>query len=225
MVSKKNIYSATAATAMDSKKNVKINDNQLREILVHLPPKTLFKFMTVSKRWKYLINDPTFLKFHNNKQRRRSSIVAGEDNGHLLALFQLTTKHLSSRYRRHPSEPLMNILVVIPAGNPEIMCVEKELGYFIHSSEGLVLCGRHPSTYHIMNPVTKKWVPPPPPSRRRFNQQYSRDWTIGLMATAYIVVRAAVTDDPDHPLPIETYSSTTGEWVPSTLVGTGIRPI
>ncbi|KAL7153355.1 hypothetical protein ABFS83_04G162800 [Erythranthe nasuta] len=140
---------------MDSKKNVKINDDNddlLREMLVHLPPKTLFKFMTVSKKWKYLINDPTFLKFHNKKQRRRSSAVAGDDGDRrLLALFQLTTKHLSGRYRRRPSEPAMNILAVFPDGNPEIMCVEKELGYFINSSKGLVLCGRHSSTYHIMN--------------------------------------------------------------------------
>ncbi|EYU23807.1 hypothetical protein MIMGU_mgv1a025236mg [Erythranthe guttata] len=202
---------------MDSKKNVKINeinDDLLREILVHLPPKTLFKFMTVSKRWKYLINDPTFLKFHNNKQRHRSSAVAGDDGGHLLALFQLTTKHLSGRYRRRPSEPAMNILAVFPDGNPEIMC-------------GLVLCGRHSSKYHIMNPVTKKWVPLPPPPRHRLDQQYYRDWTMGLMVTAwegdnsYIVVRAALTDDLDQLLPIETYSSKTGEWVSSMLVGTG----
>ncbi|EYU24435.1 hypothetical protein MIMGU_mgv1a020410mg [Erythranthe guttata] len=178
-------------------------------LLVHLPPKTLFKFMTVSKRWKYLINDPTFLKFHNNKQRRRSA-VTGDDGSRLLALFQLTTKHLSGIYRRRPSERAMN-----------------ELGYFINSSEGLVLCGRHPSTYHIMNPVTKKWVPLPPPLRRRLDQQYYRDWTIGLMVTAwegdnsYIVVRAALMDDLDQTLSIETYSSKTGEWLPSTLVGTG----
>ncbi|EYU43132.1 hypothetical protein MIMGU_mgv1a021348mg [Erythranthe guttata] len=214
---------------MDSKKNIKINDDLLREILVHLPPKTLFKFMTVSKKWKYIINDPTFLKFHSNKQRRRSSAVAGDDGGHLLALFQLTTKHLSGRYRRRPSEPAMNILAVFPHGNPEIMCVEKELGYFINSSEGLVLCGRHSSKYHVMNPVTKKWVLLPPPPRHRLDQdqQYYRDWTIGLMVTAwegdksYIVVRAALTDDLDQQLPIETYSSKTGEWVPSMLFGTG----
>ncbi|EYU39665.1 hypothetical protein MIMGU_mgv1a022846mg [Erythranthe guttata] len=212
---------------MDSKKNIKINDDLLREILVHLPPKTLFKFMTVSKKWKFIINDPTFLEFHSNKQRGRSSAVAGDDGGRLLALFQLTTKHLSGRYRRRPSEPAMNILAVFPDGNPEIMCVEKELGYFINSSEGLVLCGRHSSKYHVMNPVTKKWVPLPPPPRHRLDQQYYRDWTIGLMVTAwegdnsYIVVRAALTDDLDQLLPIETYSSKTGEWVPSTLVGTG----
>ncbi|KAL7109694.1 hypothetical protein ACP275_06G191000 [Erythranthe tilingii] len=209
---------------MDSSAAMKVesNDHLLTEILGHLPPKTLFKFMTVSKRWKNIIVDPFFHKHHHNESKRRRSATTSADR--LLALFQSTTKYLFRKYHRPRSEHPMNILAVIPAANPKIRCVRRELGYFINSSGGLVLCGRHPFNYHIMNPVTKKWVSLPLPPPCHHDQQY-RGWTIGLMMTtcednSYIVIRAAITSDLKKHLSIQTYSSETREWVPSTLVGT-----
>ncbi|KAK6137790.1 hypothetical protein DH2020_028462 [Rehmannia glutinosa] len=113
----------------------------------------------------------------------------------------------------------MNILPVIDDDHRTSICkyVPKLLGYFINSSNGLILCGRHPyHQYHVLNPVSRKWVtlPPPPPVAL---DGYERK-SIGLMCQEntselvadYTVVRAAAHSN-DNTMRIESYSSKTGK--------------
>ncbi|KAM7467772.1 hypothetical protein LguiB_015334 [Lonicera macranthoides] len=207
---------------------VDCNSDILQEILVRLPPKAVFKCRSVSKRWNKLVSDPYFIKSYSEKKRMNKGKGRRYYGGFLG--FVQSTKWFSYRgCKRRPWEPTHRFLSIINGDAAAIniqnfnssLCFPEKLGYFISSSNGLILCGRHPRTYHIVNPITKRWVSLPLP-KNNFGptaaglscEEESND-----LAVRYKVVRAAIhiMAVVDRTLVIETYSSETREWKESTL--------
>ncbi|KAK6117769.1 hypothetical protein DH2020_048484 [Rehmannia glutinosa] len=150
-------------------------------------------------------------------------VVVGRGRGRLLALIETNFGHIYSNKPLPHWQPPMNIVPIIEDHHRSICkYVPKLLGYFINSSNGLILCGRHPYQYHVLNPVTRKWVTLPRPSP--VGPDGYKDKSIGLMceentselAADYTVVRAAAHVE-DNTMRIETYSSKTGKWVVKRL--------
>lgn len=189
-----------------------IPDDVSREILVRLPPKSVFKFRCVSKRWNDIIQDPSFL--HSYASRRKGSLDQ-------LLGFILRADKYSYANPRPRSEPRIKVL---PLQGKRIGYFPEKVGYFISSSNGLVLCGHHhPMKYYVINPLTKKWVSLPRP------RNHYKEVSMGLvceentaqLVANYKVVRAGMPAmQRDNKMTIETYSSTTRKWVESVLVAT-----
>ncbi|XP_012834651.1 PREDICTED: F-box protein At5g03970-like [Erythranthe guttata] len=206
---------------MNAAKRIESNDDLLTELLLQLPPKSVFKFISVSKRWKTIINDPFFIE---NYSKRRSS-----GDGRLLALFQ--TKFTPPTI---PGDPIqMNILPIHPC-NITFDHVPKEgLGTFVNSSNGLILCGllqlvgKHMVTmYTVLNPVTGKCVALPRPPTIWRDELYLSSFDAIMceenktaLEPNYIVVR--VRELWGKVMKIETFSSVTGMWATSSLKATG----
>ncbi|XP_042503506.1 F-box protein At5g03970-like [Macadamia integrifolia] len=113
--------------------------------------------------------------------------------------------------------------------------IVNSLGNIICSSNGLLLCGIHPRTYYIFNPVTKEsYQLPPPPGK---NWEPSTSYIMGLVAAncadvsttssiRYKVVHADTRSRDavsGNKVKIGTFSSETGKWRQSMvpLTGTG----
>lgn len=96
---------AAPGTRRRRRRRGKVDDDVLTEILLHLPPKSIFRSITVSKRWKHLVVDPFFLHTHHKRQLSRGA-------GALVALFPRS--HDPYPPRPPPSQPLLNILSLRP---------------------------------------------------------------------------------------------------------------
>ncbi|XP_022890925.1 F-box protein At5g03970-like [Olea europaea var. sylvestris] len=189
-----------------------IQDDVLREILVRLPPKFVFKFRCVSKRWNEIIQDSYFLRSYAcGRKGSRDQLL-----GFILRAYKYPYPNTRPR-----SEPRIKVL---PLHGKRIGAFPEKVGYFISSSNGLVLCGHHhPMKYYVINPLTQKWVSLPRPCN------HYKEVSMGLVCeenTAQLVAKYKVvrTGKPamllDNRITIETYSSTTGKWVESVLVAT-----
>ncbi|KAL3849834.1 hypothetical protein ACJIZ3_011716 [Penstemon smallii] len=154
-------------------------DDVLMSILVLLPPKSVFRFRCVSNRWNNIITNSYFLESYHAMTKRH-----GVRGRRLLAFAQFTSTNL---FRTSPLE--YNKLVL------------DKLGNFINSSNGLILCGESYSsnTYHVWNPLTKKFVSLPPP----------------INLTREITSVAFVCEENTYELAPNSY---TGTWAMSTLV-------
>ncbi|KAK6136019.1 hypothetical protein DH2020_030229 [Rehmannia glutinosa] len=202
---------------MDSSaERVESIDDILMEILIRLPEKSIFRFMSVSKRWTNIITNPFFLKTLSRRRCR--------GGGRLLALIERNFFPVPWFKPLPRWPPPMNILPVIDDDHRTSICkyVPKLLGYFINSSNGLILCGRHPYQYHVLNPVSRKWVTLPPPSpvaldgyERKSVGLMCEENTSELVADYTVVIAAAHADD--NTMRIESYSSKTGKWVVKKL--------
>ncbi|KAI8546696.1 hypothetical protein RHMOL_Rhmol07G0139900 [Rhododendron molle] len=104
--------------------------------------------------------------------------------------------------------------------------------FFVGSSNsGIILCGRHPSTYFVCSPLADRWVRLPPPNDKTcgamnvavaFSYEEIQDTVSDTVRGRYRVVRANLrsTSEIAHDtLLIETYSSETGVWEESVLRG------
>ncbi|KAL2557899.1 F-box protein [Forsythia ovata] len=194
-------------------------DDVLLEILARLPPKVVFKFRCVSKRWNKIINSPFFLRSYGE---RRKGSFAGSLLGFMHGFMQNKTRYTYTCGNPHlPSKPPIRIL---PLLGDQIFTVPSKLGYFISASNGLVLCGHQPMTYYVMNLLTKKWVSLPSPHSAyevKSIELVCEESTTQLVAN-YKVVRTCIPSDleVDNKLTIQTYSSKTGKWAESILVAT-----
>ncbi|KAK6156289.1 hypothetical protein DH2020_010537 [Rehmannia glutinosa] len=211
------LASARFMVSMDSSaERVESIDDILMEILIRLPEKSIFRFMSVSKRWTNIITNPFFLKTLSRRRCR--------GGGRLLALIERNFFPVPWFKPLPRWPPPMNILPVIDDDHRTSICkyVPKLLGYFINSSNGLILCGRHPYQYHVLNPVSRKWVMLPPPSpvaldgyERKSVGLMCEENTSELVADYTVVIAAAHADD--NTMRIESYSSKTGKWVVKKL--------
>ncbi|KAL2541492.1 F-box protein [Abeliophyllum distichum] len=194
-------------------------DDVLLEILARLPPKVVFKFRCVSKRWNKIINSPFFLRSY---EERRKGSFAGSLLGFMHGFMQNKTRYTYTSGNPHlPPRPPIRIL---PLLGDQIFTVPSELGYFISASNGLVLCGHQPMTYYVMNLLTKKWVSLPSPHSAyevKSIELVCEESTTQLVAN-YKVVRTCIPSDLElhNKLTIQTYSSKTGKWAESILVAT-----
>ncbi|MBA0611854.1 hypothetical protein Godav_012506 [Gossypium davidsonii] len=133
-------------------------DDILCNILIRLPPKSITKFVIVSKRWLHLICSSSF---------RHSYLSRWRVGFNLLGFFVCNSLYLGrpkGGARRPRSEPALPLLSSSREGDDlKFSGVLKKLGYFIDSSDGLLLCGRHPKTYFVWNPITKQQYKLPHP--------------------------------------------------------------
>lgn len=194
-----------------------LTDDILHEILLRLPEKSVFSFMLVSKRWLRVICSSSFRKDYHARWRI---------NFHLLGFFVCNHLYLGrSKHgvRRPPSERALHLLSSCEEGdNLLVSGIPKQLGYFIDSSNGLLLFGRHPMTYSVWNPITKQLCRLPQP------QRYYKSLCIAFFSVTeecfddiihYKVIRARCDCRRDEvsTVSIETFSSVTSTWKHYTL--------
>ncbi|CAH9132187.1 unnamed protein product [Cuscuta epithymum] len=191
-----------------------MNDQILAEILVRLPPKSVYRFRAVSKSWNELISHPYFIKKYDSRQRLPDGVG-------LLSLFGDSYCPCSFSHSKKRKKSLEYHSLDL-----EVSGMFLEPVKFINSSNGLILCSRggwYEQGYLVLNPVTKRsvFVPLAPPSWCTLR-------SIGLMceenktqlSAKFIVV---LNDDPvlseseEATLPILTYSSETGVWAATKL--------
>ncbi|KAM7463798.1 hypothetical protein LguiA_031919 [Lonicera macranthoides] len=203
--------------------NVENSNDILTEILILLPPKSIFRCKLVSRRWNNLIMDPCFIKRYDCERRRRK----GSSVGTLLGFVQCNMMRLASgKYMFQPWVSRHSFLSVGDEGHSGRFPVE--LGYFISASNGLFLCGCIPTTYHVGNPMTKRWVSLPSPRQLFPDRAISVGLACDEGSNSYQVVVAGTAHDAYYDnMPIETYSSITKEWRESILIAPypfGITP-
>lgn len=190
-------------------------DDILCEILLRLPEKSVFKLILVSKRWIHLICSSSF---------RSNYHARWKESFHLLGFFVSNFLYLGrprDGYRRPISEPALPLLSTCEEGDDlKFSGNLNKLGYFIDSSNGLLLCGRHPMTYYVWNPMTNQPYQLPQP------QQYYRNLCMAFIVEechddviSYKVIRAKCVCRPVevNTVSIETFSSKTSTWKQSTL--------
>lgn len=129
-----------------------LNSNDVMcEILLLLPPETLYKLILVSKRWLQIISSPFF---------RHTYLTKWKPSFQLIGFFICSSTYLGRRIdgvRRPRNEPSLPLLSTSCIGDEiESSGVLKKLGYYIDSSNGLLLCGRHPKAYYLWDPTTRK---------------------------------------------------------------------
>ncbi|KAF8079419.1 hypothetical protein N665_1028s0005 [Sinapis alba] len=123
----------------------------MSEILLRLPPETTYKLILVSKRWLEIISNPFF---------RQAYLTKWRPSFHLIGFFISNTMYLGKRVERvhRPrSESSLSLLSTSSLGDEvQSSGVLKKLGYYIDSSNGFLLCGRHPKAYYLWDPSTRK---------------------------------------------------------------------
>ncbi|CAH9077346.1 unnamed protein product [Cuscuta epithymum] len=197
-----------------------MNDQILAEILVRLPPKSVYRFRAVSKSWNQLISHPYFIEKYDRQQRRPDGVG-------LLSVFKDISCPCSFCQPKKRKK-----LLEYPSLELEVSRMFPGQLRFINSSNGLILCkGRRCNEkeyeYLVLNPVTKRLVslPPPPLS-------WPSERSVGLMceenksqlSAKYIVVLTDylyLNESGKATFPIVTYSSETRVWVAAKLRAIG----
>ncbi|XP_027352956.1 F-box protein At5g03970-like [Abrus precatorius] len=191
-------------------------DDILHEILLRLPPSTIFKLIIVSKRWLRVICSSSF---------RCCYLSRWGQNFRLLGFFVCNFLYLGrprDGYRRPRWEPALPFLSTCKEGDDlKLSGILKQLGYFIDCSNGIILSGHHPKTYYVYNAVTKQRYQLPQP------QQFYKTLCMALTVEEYLdgdpcykVIRARCECKlkERNTVSIETFSSKTGTWKQSTLM-------
>uniref|UniRef100_A0A2P2IT67 Uncharacterized protein n=1 Tax=Rhizophora mucronata TaxID=61149 RepID=A0A2P2IT67_RHIMU len=200
---------------IDSVHAVLSSDDIMCEILLRLPPETVFRLIVVSKRWLHFICSSSFR--HNYMSQWHLKFP-------LLGFFVCNTLYLGrprNGLRRPRSEPALPFLPTSKEGDDlQDSGILKELGYFIDSSNGLLLCGRHPKTYFVWNPFTKQRYKLPRP------RVYFEELCMAFLFEesfddnmCYKVIRAKCECrlEDIKTVPIETFNPKTSTWNYSTL--------
>lgn len=190
-------------------------DDILQDILLRLPPSTIFKLILVSKRWLRVISSSSF---------RRCYVKRWNQNFRLLGFFVCNFLYLGrprDGYHRPRWEPALPLLSTCKEGDDlKSSGVLKKLGYFIDCSKGVLLCGRHPKTYYVYNPMTKQQYELPEP------KQFYKMLCMAFIVEEYLddvicykVIRAKCECKlkERNTVSVETFSSRTGTWKQSTL--------
>ncbi|KAJ6697431.1 hypothetical protein OIU85_003771 [Salix viminalis] len=120
------IYDANAALS---------SDDILCEILLRVPPETVFKLIIVSKRWLHFICSPVFCQHY----LKRWPLAF-----RMLGFFVCNNLYLGrgqNGVRRPRTEPAMPLLSTCKEGDDlKFSKILNQFGYFIDSSNGLLLC-------------------------------------------------------------------------------------
>ncbi|KAK7258668.1 hypothetical protein RIF29_24250 [Crotalaria pallida] len=190
-------------------------DDILFEILLRLPPSTIYKSVIVSKNWLCAICSPRFRRIYLSKW--------GQDY-RLLGFFVCNFLYLArprDGYRRPHWEPALPFLSTCRDGDDLTQSrILRQLGYFIDSSNGIILAGRHPKTYFVYNNMTRQQYPLPEP------QQFYKTMSMAFIVEEYLddisykVIRAKCESRLKlrNTVSIETFSSKTGKWKQTTLM-------
>ncbi|KAJ7978142.1 F-box protein family [Quillaja saponaria] len=201
--------------SFDSIHDVLNCDDILREILLRLPPPSISKSIIISKRWLNFICSSSF---------RQSYLTQWRQSFRLLGFFVCNFLYLGrprDGLHRPPWEPALPLLSTCKEGDDlKFSGILKELGYFMDSSKGFLLSGRHPKTYYVWNPISKQPFQLPEP--RQFYKMLCmafvvEDCSDGVIC--YKVIRAKCERKliERHTVSIETFSSKTGAWKQTTL--------
>ncbi|XP_021888671.1 F-box protein At5g03970 [Carica papaya] len=191
------------------------SDDIMCDILIRLPPESVFKLILVSKRWLRLICGPYFRYIYLSRWKT---------SFHLLGFFVCNSLYLGRRedgLRRPRSEPALPLLSTCKEGDDlKYSGILKQLGYFIDSSKGILLCGRHPKTYYVWNPTKEKQYQLPRP------RVYFEELCMAFIVEdcpdddmCYKVIRAKCECrlEEVNTVTIETFFSKTTTWSYSTL--------
>lgn len=190
-------------------------DDILCDILQRLPPESVVKLIVVSKRWLSCICSYAFRRGYLKRWKVRS---------HLLGFFVCNSLYLGrpqGGLRRTPSEPALPLLSTSKEGDDlKYSGILKQLGYFIDSSNGLLLCGRHPKSYYVWDPITKQQHKLPHP--RVYFEELCMAFIVEDSpddSMCYKVIRAKseCKHDKANSVTIETFLSKTRTWYYSTL--------
>lgn len=194
-----------------------LNSNDtMCEILILLPPETIYKLILVSKRWLEIIASPCF---------RHTYLAKWKPNFELIGFFVCSSMYLGRRIdgtRRPRAEPSLPLLSTSSIGDEiESSGILKKLGYYIDSADGLLLCGRHPKAYYLWDPSTQKQQQLPRP------RVHFEELCMSLISEdspdqgfSYKVVRAECVAFPVNStkVKVETFSSKTSTWSYSELI-------
>ncbi|VVB13124.1 unnamed protein product [Arabis nemorensis] len=191
------------------------SDDGLGEILLLLPPETIYQLILVSKRWLQIISNPLF---------RHTYLTKWKPSFQLVGFFVCNAMYLGKRadgVRRPRSEPSIPLLSTSSLGDEmESTGVLKKLGYYIDSSNGFLLCGRHPKAYYLYDPSTQKYHQLPRP-RVHFEELCMSLITEDCpdKGFSYKVIRAECVCflNQSTKVRIETYISKTTTWCYSEL--------
>ncbi|KAJ4832837.1 hypothetical protein Tsubulata_001919 [Turnera subulata] len=190
-------------------------DDILCEILSRLPPQSVIRSITVAKRWLHFICSPSFGSHYLSRW---------QVSYNLLGFFVCNTLYLGRRHQdglcRPKSEPALPFLSTSNEGDDlKFSGILKQLGFFIDSSNGLLLCGRHPRTYFVWNPISKQQCRLPHP--RVFFEDLCMAFLVDDYPSdnmLYKVIRAKCECKLDtKTVAIETFDSRTSTWHYSTL--------
>ncbi|GLT95141.1 hypothetical protein SLE2022_128390 [Rubroshorea leprosula] len=190
-------------------------DDILCDILLRLPPDTISKLIIVSKRWLHLICSHSF---------RHSYMGQWKVGSYLVGFFVCNSLYLGrpqGGIRRPRSEPALPVLSTTREGDDlKFSGILKRFGYFIDSCNGILLCGRHPKTYFVWDPVTKQEHKLPRP--RVYFEELCMAFIVENCPDdnlCYKVIRAKCECRLEEVsrVTIETYSSKNTTWCYSTL--------
>ncbi|EFH49385.1 F-box family protein [Arabidopsis lyrata subsp. lyrata] len=193
-----------------------LNSNDtMCEILLLLPPETIYKLILVSKRWLQIIASPYF---------RHTYLAKWNPSFELIGFLVCSSTYLGRRVdgaRRPRAEPSLPLLSTSSIGDEiESSGILKKLGYYIDSSDGLLLCGRHPKAYYLWDPSTQKQQQLPRP-RVHFEELCMSLITEDCpdKGFSYKVIRAECVGfiAQSTKLKVETFSSKTSTWSYSEL--------
>ncbi|KAG7549414.1 F-box associated interaction domain [Arabidopsis thaliana x Arabidopsis arenosa] len=193
-----------------------LNSNDtMCEILLLLPPETIYKLILVSKRWLQIVASPYF---------RHTYLAKWNPSFELIGFLVCSSTYLGRRVdgaRRPRAEPSLPLLSTSSIGDEiESSGILKKLGYYIDSSDGLLLCGRHPKAYYLWDPSTQKQQQLPRP-RVHFEELCMSLITEDCpdKGFSYKVIRAESVGftAQSTKLKVETFSSKTSTWSYSEL--------
>ncbi|KAE9454169.1 hypothetical protein C3L33_13926, partial [Rhododendron williamsianum] len=205
-------------------------DDILLDVFLRLPVDSVFRFKSVSKRWNRLLSTPSFRSKYQSMRVGDAEVVLRSPV--LLGFFQGSPSYVPKEIR-DITTPRLSFL---PASQKTTYMksrkfIDKLDCFFVGSSNGIILCGRHPSTYYVCNPVTDRVVQVPKPSNKTcgamnvaigFLYEEIHDAVSDTLRGKYKVVRADLRTTSEvryDTLLIETYSSDTGVWEQSVLRG------
>ncbi|CAL5328402.1 unnamed protein product [Camellia sinensis] len=168
--------SASSETSLASSEVIASNVDLLSEILLRLPPKSLLRFMSVSKNWLDLISDSQFGSKHARRNRNRS--VSG--------LFFYN--HYWSR-----NEQVKSVALLGQSSLPTPYFIECRRVRIVSSCNGLILCdidcfinNRKTTCYVVCNLTTQEFTRLPehgdsqPPAYLAFDPSQSPHYKVVL---------------------------------------------
>lgn len=184
-----------------------VNSNDIMsEILLLLPPETVYNLIMVSKRWLQIISDPFFRQTYLTKWRTKSELLGffvckTKNSGS----FKYELRHAPPQLLRHPSSTRTSLL------GDEIESL-KQLGHYVDSSSnGFVLCSSRPNGYYLWNPITRMRHRIPHPMVH-FEISCTSLMIVEDRPLSYKVIRADWVSKPSAKLRVDTFSSNTNAW-------------
>ncbi|KAK6135610.1 hypothetical protein DH2020_030658 [Rehmannia glutinosa] len=127
----------------------------LLEMLLRLPAKSLFRFRTVCKAWRRIIDDPSFIKSHNNNQHSDTTLFIRTSTG---TLYSLSLDSLNYTNGQQTID-VTHVKNVVRQGVPRLPA------FPVASCHGLILISHYDikKIWVIWNPLTGEFHELPQP--------------------------------------------------------------